>query len=164
MNSKKAEVLIEKYWNGATSQSEEQELKKYFSSDVGSSHHDARYFQHLSRKSGTRTLDGSFDDAVLRKISQERPASKTRSLSLRFWFAAASVMILLSIGIIFKNVIIEEKTPVQLAEMDTYDDPQKAFEETKKALLFISSKLNESGNYATQISRFEESQEIVKQN
>ena len=65
---------------------------------------------------------------------------------------------------IFKNEFIKVNTVENVVEMDTYEDPEKAFEETKRALLHLSSKLNQSSVYATQFSKFEEHQNNLKQN
>jgi len=164
MDSRKVEALLKKYWKGDTNQLEELELKKYFGSKKGSSEMGTDYFNYLSSKSDTAPLDMDFDERILNQIKENPTETKVKIISRKYWFAAASIVVLLSIGIIFKSVIIKEDPPVQLAQVDTYDDPQKAFEETKKALLFLSSKLNVSSDYATQISKFEKSQEIIKQN
>lgn len=163
MDSSKVEALLEKYWDGQTNQSEEVELKKFFYSKEGSSHKDAIYFNYLHSKSVHSPLDKDFDNEILQEINNSSRSKKTKVLSLRYWYVAASITALLSIGIIFKSQIIK-KDPPQVVAVDTYDDPQKAFEETKKALLLLSSKLNQSSEYAAQISKFEKSQEIIKQN
>ena len=43
-------------------------------------------------------------------------------------------------------------------------NPEKAFEETKRALLLISSRLNQTNEYTSQFSKFEESQKNLKKN
>ena len=164
MNTKKVEALLEKYWSGESNQEEELELKRHFSSEEGSSHQDAAFFNYTSEKSDLQVLDSSFDDEILYKITGKPAASKSRKLVVNYWYAAASIVILLSIGIIFKNTVIHHDPPQAAVVVDTYEDPQKAFEETKKALLFLSSKLNQSSEYATQLSKFEQTQEVIKQN
>lgn len=164
MDSSKAEALIEKYWNGDTNQVEEIELKEFFSSSEGLSHKDADYFNYVMANSEISPLGKDFDNHILEEIGDSTSRANTKSVFMRYWYVAASFLVLISIGIIFKNAFIKEVPPVQVAQVDTYDDPQKAFEETKKALLFLSSKLNESSDYTSQISKFQKTQEIIKQN
>ncbi len=162
MNSKKAEALLKKYWEGSTSQKDENELKSFFSTKEGASHKDAEFFSYLNTKREDAPLDESFDDQIIESIHSN--SQSTRSIGIKFWYMAAAIALFLTVGIILKNSYTTKDTVPQTVMVDTYDDPQKAFEETKKALLFLSSKLNESSEYAAQLSKFEQSQEIIKQN
>jgi hypothetical protein len=118
----------------------------------------------LQRKSAENPLDASFDEELLKKLNQNMPSSRIQSTSFRYWLVAASLALILSIGVIFRNEIFMTEAPSPIVQADTFDDPEKAFEETKKALLFLSSKLNESSEYTSQFSKFNEGQEILKQN
>jgi hypothetical protein len=162
MNSKKAEALLKKYWEGNSSQKEELELKSFFSTKDGSSHKDAAFFNYLNTKKEDTPLDEGFDHNILESI--QRNTSSTGRVNLKYWSIAASLALLLTAGIIFKYANTQKGRVPQVVVVDTYEDPQKAFEETKKALLFLSSKLNQSSEYAAQLSKFEQSQEIIKQN
>jgi hypothetical protein len=163
MNSTKAEALLKKYWNAETNPEEERELKNFLSLE-GSSHRNAVYFQYLSSKAEDAPLDHSFDDKILALIRKDPSETKTGSISRSYWYIAASLALVISVSIIFKDRIFQEVAAPPVVQIDTFEDPEKAFEETKKALLFLSSKLNQSGEYATQFSKFEQSQEIIKQN
>ena len=164
MDLKKAEALREKYWEGKTSKSEEKELKKYFSNANDGSYLDNGYFTYLNKKRSENPLDNSFDEEILNLIEEKNDELKPKNSLIKYWYIAASLSLIISVSIIFKNEIFKIKSPVQVVQADTFEDPQKAFEETKKALLLISSKLNQSSAYATQFSKFEESQNNLKQN
>jgi hypothetical protein len=109
-------------------------------------------------------LDEEFTVNILEQITPEYQIKRHKNNSLKYWYAAASLFLVISASIIFKNEIIKEKQPVLIAETDTYEDPEKAFEETKRALLLISSKLNGTSEYASEFSKFEKSQSTLKQN
>jgi len=163
MNSKKAEALLKKYWEGRSSQKEELELKSFFSKKEDGSEQDATYFRYLSSKKENAPLDEIFDDQIIESIHSN--SQSTRIIGFKFWYLAAAIALMITVGIILINTkTSEDIAPSQVVIVDTYDDPQKAFEETKKALLFLSSKLNEGSEYAAQLSKFEQSQEIIKQN
>jgi hypothetical protein len=164
MDSKKAEVLRKKYWEGKTSQSEEKELKNHFSGVQGGSDLDEVYFSYLDKKSGESPLDDKFDEEILSLIDDKNHEIKQNISLLKYWYIAASLLLIISVSIIFKNEIFKVGSQEQVVQADTFEDPEKAFEETKKALLLLSSMLNQSDEYTTQFSKFDESQTILKQN
>lgn len=56
------------------------------------------------------------------------------------WIAvAASVVVLLGVGIYTFNNVSNDKTN---QELGTYDDPEEAFKETQKALAMLSNNVN----------------------
>lgn len=164
MDSKKAEALLKKYLAGNTSLSEEAELKKHYSSMGSGDNPEADYFGFLNVASAHNPLGDDFDEHVLGMIQRTVPAPKRKIVHFNYWYIAASVVLLLGLGVLFRKEIIPEKTTVVVAETDTWEDPQKAFEETKKALLLLSSNLNKGEEYVAEFSKFEESQINVKQN
>jgi len=164
MDLKKAEALRKKYWAGMTSLEDEKELKKMAEQMIEETDSDVAFFNYLNKTSAKTPLDEEFDNKILKLIDGEKNKSKTKIIILKYWYIAASLALIISASIIFKNRIFNETKSEQVVRTDTFDDPEKAFEETKKALLFLSEKLNQSSEYATQFSKFEQSQEILKQN
>ncbi len=164
MDSKKAEALLKKYFAGNTSLPEEAELKKHYSSIGSGDDSEADYFRFLNAASGRNPLGDDFDEYIVRTIQHTAPAPKRKFVRFTYWYMAASLVILLGLGILFRKEIIPENPAVVVAETNTWEDPQKAFEETKKALLLLSSNLNKGEEYAAEFSKFEESQKNVKQN
>ena len=164
MDSKKAEALLKKYWDGKTDLKEEAALKKHFSTSETSSDISAAHFKYLNGKGAQNPLENSFDEEIVNLISNEKSKPKQKYVALKYWFAAASLILIISVSIIFKENIFKIDSPVEVVEVDTFEDPEKAFEETKKALMLISAKLNQSSDYATQFSKFEQSQKHIKQN
>jgi len=118
----------------------------------------------IAKKSTENPLDDQFDEELLSIINEEKSIETRKKNSLKYWSIAASIAFVISAGIIFRNDFIKVEPQVSIVEIDTYNDPEKAFEETKRALQLISSKLNQSDAYASQFSKFEQSQENLKQN
>lgn len=164
MDSKKAEALREKYWEGKTSLEEETELKRYFSTGSFSNEPEKAYFDFLHNKGALNPLDEEFDNDILNLINEKNNEIKTKKSILNYWYIAASVVLVISISIIFRTEITRVEKPINMVQIDTYDDPAKAFEETKRALLLISSRLNQTNDYTSQFSKFEESQKKLKKN
>jgi len=164
MDSKKAEALLKKYWEGKTDRKEEKELKNHFSASTKHGELPSDYFNYLEEKFTKNPLGEDFDNEVLDIIGREKNKSGLKIIAIKYWYVAASLAILISASIIFKNNIFRIDNQSQIVKTDTYEDPEKAFEETKKALLFISSRLNQSGEYAAEFSKFEQNQNHLKQN
>ena len=162
MDSKKAETLLKKYWEGKTDQHEEVELKNHFSTLKKNDEFSAEYFDYLKAKSIQNPLGEDFDDDVLNNIGQKSNEPKQKVFPIKYWYIAASLALIVSVSIIFKNRIFKADAPQQVVHVDTFDDPEKAFEETKKALLFISSRLNHGSAYAAEFSKFEQNQNHLK--
>lgn len=164
MDSKKAEALREKYWEGKLSTDEEKELKFYIHDSSDEDDPDHEYFSYLNEKRAINPLDNGFDEEILSQIDVHENSKKSKRIALKYWYAAASLALIISISIIFNQRFINIDKVENVVKVDTYEDPGKAFEETKRALLMISSKLNQSGEYAAQFSRFDESQKNLNQN
>jgi len=72
---------------------------------------------------------------------------------------AAGLAVLL-MAVWFVRNEVRESTPQEV--VDTYDDPQLAFEETKKALLMISKSFGTAEEQAKKINMFNEAQEEIQ--
>lgn len=128
MEFDKIEALLEKYFEGATSISEENVLKSYFSStDV------APHLEHY------RSLFAYFSEAKEHKLASTVNLITKRSKNV-WWSIAAAVAVLIGAGTyMYFNTVDSQKTNVELG---TYDDPEEAFEATQKALAMLSTNVN----------------------
>ena len=127
MECSKIELLLGKYFDGATSMAQEKALRDYFaSSDVA---------PHLSQ------YQPLFDYFSLENQQQYLKEPKLRpQKSRKAWFSiAATVVILLGIGT-YGYLNYNAVNSVQ--NLGTYDDPEIAFRETQKALALLSDKVN----------------------
>ncbi|TDE53666.1 hypothetical protein [Flavobacterium sp. GT3P67] len=127
MESVKTENLLEKYFQGETSIAEENELRNYFSS--------LNVAQHLEQY---KPIFGYFSLAAAHQFTPEiPPQSKKRNVA---WISiAASVVVLLGIGTYaYYSADVVNKSQ----DLGTYDDPEKAFRATQKALSLLSDNVN----------------------
>lgn len=129
------ESLLEKYFQGETTIPEENELRNYFSSpDVA---------QHLA---AYKPLFSYFAGAGQEKFEQTPLRSKKRYVA---WLSvAASVVILLGIGITFFNG--------QPDDLGTFDNPDVAFRETQKALSLLSGNVNKGIESMQYVQEYED--------
>ena len=156
----KVRSLIDKYWKGDSTPEEERFLKEHFTREEGYDENEQLLFAYLNEKSREAIDEEDFDQNILNKVKE----GKTFHFSIRrikVWQVAAAILVLFAIGTILRY---EKPQPVHEAVItDTYEDPEKAFEETKKALMLISEKMNTGHEYAFKLSKFNESQELIKE-
>lgn len=127
MEFNKMEALLEKYFEGETSITEENELKNYFSSpDVAP---DLEQY---------KPLFGYFADAKKENFEKNVPLIP-RKQKVAWLSIAASIAVLIGIGSYAYFNIDKEK---ENKELGTYEDPKEALEATQKALAMLSNHVN----------------------
>ena len=128
MESDKINALLEKYFEGETTIAEENELKKYFSSAVVAPH--LQQYQ---------SLFGYYTSDTKQKFEPKLMLQSNKKSKITWIAVAASVVVLLGVGIYTFNNVSNDKTN---PELGTYDDPEEAFKETQKALAMLSNNVN----------------------
>ena len=102
MDTKKIELLLERYWEAETSLEEERTLREYFrGDDVAEELRQWKpFFEAQARE---ETLGEDFDERLMGLISDEAPVVKAKVVSLRdrlmpLFKAASVVAIILTVG------------------------------------------------------------------
>lgn len=159
MDYKTINELLDKYWEGETSIAEEKILQKYFNSDAVAEELKAfqPMFQYFKTTQEVRMDSSDFDERLLAQLTNE-PAAIVRTLSPRRRLfsltarAAAIILLVVSGYWAFQNInnnnhIASVETTLQLEDLT--EEERIAFEETKAALAFVSTKLNKGAKIAT---------------
>ncbi|MEP7321072.1 MAG: hypothetical protein ABI761_04095 [Saprospiraceae bacterium] len=144
-------LLLDKYWAGDTSLEEETTLTTYFTTlnnyEEFKAYATLFIFFNEERK---QTID--LEDIILSKISMQpavlkKPEGKVIRMNWQKVSAiAASILVIITLGIgVFQTQLKQKQS---LAQLDTFDSPEKALEQTKAALLFLSSRMNKGTNKA----------------
>jgi len=123
----KIENLVEKYFQGETSITEEKELRNYFSS--------SNVAQHLEQY---KPIFGRFSLEAAHQFTSEIPLHSKKS-TVAWISIAAAVVVLLGIGTYtyYSDDVVNKRQ-----DLGTYDDPQEAFIATQKALSLLSDNVN----------------------
>lgn len=131
--------LLNKYFDGETTEKEERALKDFFMlGEVPKEYKKYQdYFEGIPSQNDF--LSDDFDEKIRNMIAGEeaKPEKKQSSVFHNYWRYAVAASIVLVMGIVFLG---QDKPNF---ENDTYKDPEVAMEETKKALYIISSTMNE---------------------
>jgi hypothetical protein len=166
MPMKNMDEIKKKYWKGTSEVNEEQALKKH-SHAIEQGQPEDEYFGYLEQKRNEKLNDPDFERKVLHQIKGIQGVKKSLFQKIN-WQIAAAIVFLLSIGALILNRQMNSSktfnTTNQIVVEDTFEDPRLAYEETKKALLLVSSKLNKGNAYATEFVKFSQSQENLKKN
>lgn len=164
MDFNRTEALLDKYFDGKSTEAEEMELRQLMlSTDLPENlKESAVLFQFYQSQGEEEVLGDEFDQAILAQIDIDKaditPVKSGSDWGL-YMRVAASVIVVSAIGFVLM------KNPVQMNAMkeDTYDDPQQAYEETKRVLLMLSSKMNENTEKVqSQLVTFAEAQKAIE--
>lgn len=151
MNTQEIENILEKYFEGQTTLEEERVLKAFFSDGhvpPGLRKYES-HFKYLVSESetsaGSRMSTGNLPGS---KIVDLFPRNKR---SLVYWLSGVAAGIALIVTIFLKS------DPYVRQLESTYTDPELAYQEAKKVLLFVSSKLNNGTSDLERLGRLDQS-------
>ncbi len=164
MELAKIEQLLEKYWDGDTTLKEEQVLQRYFTEEEVPGHLQgvAALFQKYSKDQQFNSLNDDFDEALIHDI--EKSASVWK-FSFIFKIAAAVALVVASVLLVNDYVKDQpEHTAEAIETLPNNQDREQAYEQTRQALLLISTMMNEGTQHMEKLENFSEAQEKVKEN
>lgn len=141
MELSQVKQLLEKYYEGATSLEEEQLLKDFFRyrpvpAELKT---DKELFLYTSSEAGTRLMNSRLEETLSNWIDHQDMKAK-RKLKVLWVYRAAGVAAIIALIFTCYLMVIQPKR--QVAVKDTYKDPQLAYAEAKRALLYVSQQLN----------------------
>lgn len=153
MNFHRIENLLEQYFEGNTSLEEEKLLKDFFQGEEIPAHLESLKdtFNYFSKENTKDELDESFDQKLFTKINHFEIDHKRQNRKRFLYFAsgiAASILIIIS--------IIANINPFASKLSETFDNPQAAYLETKRALMLVSGTLNRGIKPVEKMAKFDE--------
>lgn len=153
----KLEELLSRYIEGISTDEEEAILREQLKKPQlrGDLKPLADLFAFYESEKRIAVPDDQFDKQLLRKIEKSQNPARL-GLLWKMAGIAAAILMIISLSYVAFN---EEPLPA-VAE-DTYTDPKKAFEETKKALMMLSSRFNEGTKQVEKLETFQEVQDEI---
>lgn len=153
MDYKHITVLVEKYWEGETSLEEEAILRDFFSTPH------AGLPEALQEAA---PLFGYFHREA-EKVWEAPPVKIVRLSPWRHWMKyAAVIMVAIGIGYALKQQHQREQQVLVALRQQEMNDPQKALDETKKALQLLAKNLHKGTSKMQQLSYFSEATAVVE--
>jgi hypothetical protein len=166
MEFNKIRELLDRYWDGTSTLEEEEALRSFFSRDITSLPADLKEAQPLfSYFAAERDIPMPvFPDIEIPVAPMpERPV---KQMIWQHWMKYAA-MLLVAVGIGYASRQAQTKQTrimASLSEQDTFDDPEKAFAVTQKALQLLSRNLNKGTTQMQKLAYFNEATEKIKAN
>ena len=161
-NLKVIEVLLEKYYLGETSTTEEARLRDFFASGEVPDYlaADAElfgYFRTQQRAEMPAGLQGKLDTLI------DPTPVRTISAFTRwrnYWISGAAAAILILIALFVDMQI--KKSPSLQATGDTFEDPYLAYAEAKRVLYLVSDKMNTGTKPLQNLEKIESGKQYIQ--
>ncbi|HVI43327.1 MAG TPA: hypothetical protein VM802_00590 [Chitinophaga sp.] len=162
MEYKKISALLEKYWEGETSLEEEALLRRFFSTAHPDMPDDLKeampLFQFFHEEEVT-----VYELPPLKEFPPA-PEMKVVTMSpLQHWMKYAAVLLMaIGIGYAMKQQQRQERVVAAAWQHGDIEDPQRAFDETKKALQLLARNLNKGTDKMQKLSYFNEATDKIE--
>ncbi|OGU15578.1 MAG: hypothetical protein A2X61_03275 [Ignavibacteria bacterium GWB2_35_12] len=161
MSTKESKIdeLIIKYFDGETSLEEENELKEFFNQSEIPERYEkfVSHFKFIDTES-KEFLSDDFDDVVSKRITQTKIHKTNFIYKIGYGIAAvAAVIAILMMAYVQYSSLPFKSLRLDYLSQDTYKDPNLAYAETKKTLLYVSSEMNKGMAQLEKLSKFDKS-------
>lgn len=154
MDYKRIDDLLDRYWKLELTDHEEHELKELLrQTSLPEKYKQAALMFAFFQQEQSKVLDEDFDYQIIDQINQS--AQKPFSMTIQWVWRTAAAIVLLVITTIFL-IQLNKTQPDQVVMQDTFEDPETAYLETKKALLMVSKQLNKGEDAVSELSVFSE--------
>jgi hypothetical protein len=163
MESKKLDLLAELFWTGEATDEQERELREaVLYGPISEKHEELRdYLRFTEEMKGTEKLGDMFDAQMMDEI--ERRSTKTSSFT--FFKIAAGIAVLLGLFFTMRGLMSDDVDVIPTDEIvivDTYDDPEVAYQEVKKALMLVSKNMNQGLSYTGSLGEFDKATDKIE--
>ena len=138
--------LLDRFYSGSATADEEARLRQYFSGDNTDPQFDDDKIFIISLSKGPdvevpsdleQRLSQAIDSWQLAEVSHPRPLRRKRSLLRPVIGIAASIALLVGLGLKFYN-------PSPTVPADTFSDPAEAYAETRRVLTLFANTVDKS--------------------
>ena len=163
MDTVRVQQLLDKYYQGQTSLKEEKLLIEYFKGDESSEFKtDKEIFLSLMEEKDASNPQFNVNEMLDGLIDEQDKPKKGKILKpgTMGWFYRVAAVIALALSVYLANqyLITTDIAKEEQTEMkDTYENPQLAYLETKKALLYVSAQLNKGTEELENIKKINQS-------
>lgn len=142
------EDLVKRFYDGDLSDQETERLRQLLnanSKEIGFA--EVREYLNFLDEKRPSVRDEETVGSVLGSLTYE--SSSPRRWLLPYLGAAAAIALLISFVVIRVNG--DTNPQVEIAQVDTFEDPQEAYEEVKKALQLVSNEMNDGASALAQL-------------
>jgi hypothetical protein len=161
MDTRQIKILLEKYYEGRSTLEEEQALRDNFLKEVTDPELLPLQKQFLLLQAGRELVPPENPDFEVRLAQMidtrlEVPVKRIRSVSFLRLAIAASILLMIGISGL---LVIQNKWN---HNRDTFEDPQKAYAEAQRTLLYVGQKMNSGIRPLSSVSKINAGNEQLK--
>lgn len=154
MESSKVNDLVERFWAGDATEMEERQLREFFQQGNVPAHLEdtAAYFLAIKAEESME-LPEDFEQEVMAQIRRPRGG---RLIQFNFSRIAASLLLVIGLSLGLYYFLGSGNMPASndMVQVDTFEDPQQAYEEVKRALMMVSTRMNDGMTYSQELGHF----------
>ncbi|NBC07768.1 MAG: hypothetical protein GVY26_11305 [Bacteroidetes bacterium] len=158
MDDQMIRQLLDRYFEGQTSLSEEQQLRRAFQQeDLPEDLHPFRPLFRYFEQERDAQLRPSFEQQLMQQIEDEPDSARTaalRSLPIQRWAVGIAAAVVLALGLfwLYQPAAFQQQEEVAAIDWSKYEveDPKEAFKITQSALLQASQELNQGTKVAAE--------------
>lgn len=148
--------LLEKFYQGESTLEEERKLQQYFDSTAVPEElvPDKELFEAIGEGTGSVEVPEDLNGKILSSIDRlEKKETRTRRISVYSLSGlAAGLLVMIAVYLFFLRD--DNRSLIASNQMtDTYEDPMQAYEEARKALVYVSNKLNTGTSELEQVKQ-----------
>ena len=162
MNLKEIEVLLKKFYDGESSLEEERCLRQYFNQETIPGYLMSHRQQFLYYQLAGEIIPPNLkSEAGLFQLIEKQKDHRKNINKRRIYYLVSGIAasLLIFIGVYFQYIANDKKSEYEIE--NTYEDPEKAYAEAKKALLLVSEKFNAGVQDFNKFSTFSQYQELI---
>jgi len=151
MNSQKIEKILEKYFHGDTSLTEERTLREFFRQEELPAHLAELKDQFcMFDEASEEVLPDDFNDSLFEAISEKERSSKASRRSVIYYVSGVAATVLILITVFFRFE--------PFSGGSTYSDQEadQAFQQASRIFGLVSDKVNKSTIPLEKVARFDE--------
>lgn len=142
MELKQVEILLEKYFEGQTSLTEEKKLQDYFTSEI------------IDEKIALyKPMFINFKEQKEIKLSKSIVLQQSVKKKIKWIYIAAGIILILS------SFLYIQKSKV--TNLDTFSTPEEAFVATQEALQMLSKEVNKGKKGIAFLNEYEQTKKTV---
>lgn len=155
MNTTEIKILLNKYYEGETSLAEEKLLKKYFSSgkvDPEFAEHIPVFSFHQS-EANVKSAEIT-EDKVVEMLGQNKVVPFYKSRNFWIYFSGVAASLLFIATLLFETQLSTDSEDRFNNTTYSRADAEKAYEQTRTALAYVSKKYTDGTEPLGEISKF----------
>ena len=159
MRELKIDELLEKYFSGETSLEEENALKHYFSqSETPEKYEKYKGLFNFIDAESNEILSEDFNEVLSEKMTRNKIYKSNLLFKISYSIAAvAAAIAILIMAYVQYSSLPDKSLRLDFLSHDTYKDPNLAYAETKKTLLYVSEEMNKGMDKLEKLSKFHKS-------